>query len=307
MTSEKAVRFRWCGVAFYQIILPDGTVIITDPAQYQYPRNMVAEDDYLRYSDRSAADILDRVDYVLISHIHFDHVQDLTQILTKFPDARIIVPDSSAVALLLEKNFSTLSRNFFAVGHKDELRFPEFRLESYAGKHTVFSSTDPFLAHVLEQDFRKDYRNEDGSIDYIGAMFMAAGGFDPRNYVLTLPDGMKIFLWAGQILEDFRKFLYMDMKPDMMFVQIAGTNIGGDRNDPKADAICSFAEDVKPQVVLPIHQEKYTKECLELISTRCNECFSEHNSSIRYENTGMLVWYSAYRGDDGKLVIEKKE
>ena len=284
MNKQADIRLRWCGVAFYEITLPDGTVIITDPAQYQYPENMVAEKDYLRYADRGAEEILERVDYILISHIHFDHVQDLTGVMDKFPDARVIVPDSSAVALCLEKNYSTLKRNIFAAGQLDEIRFPEFTLNSFAGKHTVFASTDPFLGNFREQDFRGDYKNADGSTDYIKALFWAAGGFDPRNYLLTLPDGRKILIWAGQISEDFRRFRYTGMQPDLMFVQIAGTNIGGDRENPQPEQICSFAADVQAKVVMPIHQEKYTKKCLKMIEERCNAWFAEHDCPIRYEN-----------------------
>lgn len=303
MKQDSIIRMRWCGVAFYEIVLPDGTVIITDPAQYQYPENMVAEKDYLRYSDRSAADILDRVDYIIISHTHFDHVQDLTQVINKFPDARIIVPDTTAVTLLLEKNYSTLSRNFFVAGHMDELRFPNFTLQSFAGKHTVFASTDPFLKNFREQDFRKDFKNEDGSTDYIKSMFWAAGGIDPRNYLITTPDGVKLFIWAGQIGEDFRKFIYHDMCPHAMFVQIAGTNIGGDRTNPKADLIGEFTMNVNPQIVLPIHQEKYTKDCLELIKTRCNEYYAQNNSSIKYENPEVYEWFELYVNENGKAEI----
>ena len=305
MAKETVIRMRWCSVAFYEIVLPDGTVIITDPAQYRYPENMVAEKDYLRYSDRSAAEILDRVDYILISHIHFDHVQDLTQVIEKFPDARIIVPDTSTVALLLEKNISTLKTNVFAVGHEDELRFPEFTLKSFAGKHTVFASTDPFLKNLSDLNYREDYKNPDGSIDYIKSIFWAAGGFDPRNYLITTPEGATMLIWAGQIGEDFRRYLYRDMQPDVMFVQIAGTNIGGDRRDPKAETIGEFALDVKPQYVLPIHQEKYTKECLAMIKDRCNGYFEAHGSSIRYDDPAVFEWFEVRKNADGKVQIAR--
>lgn len=298
------IRFRWCSVAFYQIVLPDGTSIITDPAQYLYPDNMVAEADYIRYRDQSAADILDRVDYVLLSHTHFDHVQDLLQVMAKFPDARVIVPDSLTLPLLLEKNLNTIRRNVFMIGHQDELRFPEFSLKGYMGKHTVFASNDPFLGHIPERNYRTDFPAQDGSPDVIGAIFAASGGMDLRNYVLTTPDGLSVFIWAGQIQEDFRRFLYHGLKPDLMFVQIAGTNIGGDRKNPSGAIIGEFALDVEPKIVLPIHQEKFTADCLESIRTQCNRYFTAKESLIRFENPRVYQWYTLTKDPAGSVTLK---
>ncbi len=266
---------------------------------------MVAEPDYIQYKDRNAAEILDRVDYILISHTHFDHVQDLLQVIQKFPDARIIVPDIQALSLLLEKNISTIKKNVFVIGHQDKLCFPEFTLTGYRGKHTVFASTDPFLGHIPEKNFRTDFMDPNGNPDWVEAIYSAAGGMDLRNYVLITPDGISMLIWAGQIQEDFRRFLYHNMKPDLMFVQIAGTNIGGDRKNPSGAIIGDFVLDVCPQLVIPIHQEKFSKECMELIKVQCNKYFEEKQSHILYDNPDVYQWYTLHKDDQGIVSLIK--
>lgn len=293
------IKMRWCGFACYQIVLSDGTVILTDPCQYGMGEQWSAEPDYRRYADKTAADLLDRCDYVLLSHTHFDHVQDLPYVLDKFPDARVIVPDGGALPLVLKLNYSTLRRNIQIAGDKDRLCFPEFTLDCCRGKHTLFASTDPFFAHIQEQDYKTAFREADGSFDPIEAMFSASGGLDFRNYVISAPGGMRIFLWAGQILEDFRRFQYQGLKPDVMFVQIAGSNVGGDRTNPSGEIIGSFTMDVQPQVVLPIHQEKFTKANLLRVQEECSRYYQDRHSPIRYENPRAYEWFTITRDETG--------
>ncbi len=220
--------------------------------------------------------------------------------MDKFPSARVVLPDTLAVALCIEKNMNTVRRNFFVCGHKDELRFPEFTLETYTGKHTVFLGDDPFLSFVKEKDYHNEYE------DPLKAIFDASGGVDLRNYRITTKEGMSILIWAGQIQEDFRLFLYHDMKPDVMFVQIAATNIGGDRNNPDGSIIGGFAKNVGPKIVLPIHQEKYSPECLASIQKQCNKYFAEEKCNICYENPKPYTWFEIEKDFDGNISFKNQ-
>lgn len=306
--KREQIKIRWNSYAFCEIVLPNGIVIVTDPYQFGANPEVVAEPDYAKHIDKTAAEIVERCDYILVSHTHFDHVDDLKYLMEKFPDARLIVPDMSCLSLVIHNNFNPLRMNIILVGDNDRLEFDDFTLDCYRGKHTVFASTDPFYQTISkgERPYREDprYQNPDGGFNAPEAEFFADGGLDFRNYLITTGEGMKIFLWAGQIKEDFRRRRYYGMKPDVMFVQVAGTNIGGDRKNPSGATISEFTMDVEPRLVLPIHQEKFTYACLDQIKEQCERSYAENGRTTRFFSPKAYVWNTITREADGSIQAE---
>ncbi|MCI8888462.1 MAG: MBL fold metallo-hydrolase [Hungatella sp.] len=285
-------RFCWHGGAFFEFVLGDGTVIITDPYQYGSKRG------YVKDNTKYASEIITGCDYVLLSHTHFDHAQDLPAIVNRFPDSILIVPDDAYVSLMMRQGHNPFLSRIQPVGHQDRLEFEEFRLDTYRGKHTVLSVNDPVMKGH-EEDFvqgvpymeQEKYRAEEGTFDTVKGMFDVEAAMAFRNYQLTLPTGESILIWGGEFDHDYRRFLYKDMKPDLMLLQLAATNVGGDRNHPKIDRLVDFMRLVNPKHVIPQHQENFSWDILENISLMCNRMLNNEKSEISYFNLSPSKWY----------------
>ena len=294
----REVKIRWNGFAFYEIVLPNGKVILTDPYQYRIDKRMCAEESYVKFNDRKASDTVSGCDYVLLTHAHMDHAADLPDIMGKYHWARLVVPDTSAAGLLIEQGYNTLSRNIQIVGDQDKLVFDDFSIECYRGRHTILGPADmekPRFANSMEEApywEQKKYQNEDGSFNYQEASLRIWSTLEFRNYKIITKEGLKIFIWGGQISEDFRRWQYTGMKPDVMLVQIAATNVGNSREHPDASELAGFISDVEPQLMIPIHQEKFTRSQLDQIGTQCEDYFASEGKKIRYLNPQAYQWYS---------------
>lgn len=142
---------------------------------------------------------------------------------------------------------------------------------------------------------QSQYQKEDGGFDYAKILY-ALDGTDIRNYRITLPDGLSILIWTGQLSEDRRKYIYYGMQPDVMFVQLAATNLGGSRDAPDASDLADFILKVQPKVVLPIHQEKFSWDILEEVARQCNARFDAAEKDIRFLVPRCAVWYQLLRG-----------
>lgn len=77
-----ALRMRWISVQCYEIVLPNGKVIVTDPFFWdgnnvEDPEKLSSEDKglYKVYKqDGFSIDQITGADYIIISHIHGDHI-----------------------------------------------------------------------------------------------------------------------------------------------------------------------------------------------------------------------------------------
>src|SRR3712207_2658778 len=76
------IEVLWLGHATFRITSVDGKVIVIDPFLRQNPRTPAEHRDLAK---------LGRVDLILVTHGHLDHIADLPE-LAKMSDATVIVP-----------------------------------------------------------------------------------------------------------------------------------------------------------------------------------------------------------------------
>lgn len=304
-TGCQKVEIRWNGFAFYEIRLPNGKVIITDPYQYLINKKLCAEESYAKYNDQKASDTISGCDYVLLTHGHGDHIADLPDIMTKYRQAKLVIPDNSAASILIEHGYNPMSRNIQIVGDNDRLEFDDFTLECFRGRHTTIGPADlvkPRFAKMMEEAPYREmekYQNLDGSFNIQSAHLHIWTTLEFRNYKITTNDGTVIFIWGGQINEDFRRWRYHGMRPDIMLVQVAATNVGDNRDNPDAENLAKFIADVEPSIVLPIHQEKFSSVILDNIGEQCIKHFADKNKEIEYLNPVAYQWYAFKKESEG--------
>lgn len=306
MKKSNQLRFRWHGGAFYEFLLPNGKIIVTDPFQYHAGRC------YLTDGEKQACDVVEGCDYILLTHTHFDHARDLPEMVRKFPESIVIVADDGYASLMMEQGYNPLRSRIQPVGDRDRLELPDFRLEAFRGKHTIIGLHDPALQKVPEVlaqgiPFREQklYRDKEGAFDLLKGLYDVEAGMAFRNYKLTFPGGETVLIWGGEIAMDFRKHCYYGMKPDLLFIQLAATNVGGDRDHPQVEAMTDFIRQIAPKAVVPMHQENFEWELLEKIASDCNQLLQQERNGIRYYNPESSIWYTVRATSQNTMEINR--
>lgn len=121
-TFQSGCSLRWLNNAGFEIILPGGAHLLVDPWFDQAEIFPVAVDS------------LERADYVLLTHIHFDHADSIGDIQKKFPNARILVGDLSASPLCELQHLNV--EKLYRVRGGETYEFADVKIEAISGRHT---------------------------------------------------------------------------------------------------------------------------------------------------------------------------
>lgn len=217
---NNGIKIRWLNTAGFEVILPGGAHLLVDP--------------WLESSDvyPISLDEIERADYILLSHIHFDHAQDVAAVLKKFPKARLFVGDLSTDALCQWQHVSLT--NIYRVRSGEEYVFDDVKINVYAGRHT-----ENVKGAYRPEKFSDDHN----SLDSISGWY---GSLELHNYLITANDGTRVLIWAGQTTPD-QKYRFQGLKPDIAVMHLS----------PKQNPAV-FADMVKAmgaQVVIPHHYD----------------------------------------------------
>ncbi|HEY1917781.1 MAG TPA: MBL fold metallo-hydrolase [Streptosporangiaceae bacterium] len=106
----------------------DGTSIVIDPGSFS----------------ADAAQIIAGADVILITHEHFDHVNEpaINAALADRPDLMVYAPDA------LRGTFATHPGQFTAVAAGDELKLGSFNVTVHGSEHAVIHADIPVCANV---------------------------------------------------------------------------------------------------------------------------------------------------------------
>ncbi len=214
------IQLRWFNTAGFEMVLPGGAHLLVDPwldssDLYPFPLEKV-----------------ERADYILLSHVHFDHAQDIERVLAKFPKAKLFIGDLSIDALCKVQHVSLT--NIYRVRNGDEYTFDDVNIKVYGGRHTENSKG----AYRPEQ-FDSDQSSLNSLTGYYGSMEL-------QNYLITAADGTKVLVWGGQTTAD-QKYRLRQLYPDVALMHLS----------PKQDPYV-FAQTISfilPKVVIPHHYD----------------------------------------------------
>ena len=104
--SSEALKIRWISVQCYEMVLPGGKVLVTDPFFWdgsnfkgQEPLSKQQENDLKVYSQSGfSVENFTGADYILLSHVHPDHSNLTGELWNRFY-GRILVPAEAAMEL----------------------------------------------------------------------------------------------------------------------------------------------------------------------------------------------------------------
>ncbi len=254
--GSKSLRIRFIGTQCYELELPNGVHIITDP--YITPVKGYANCGFRDFS----LDEIERCDYILLTHSHWDHTSDIGELCRRF-GARIFLGSMVAPDVIDFFKLGLSSTIIMNPGQK--FIFDGFEMTGFLGDHIKLP---PALIG-------------DGSLKNLGGApdgyerLSRLGTVECYNFCLTLDNNYRILMFAGT---DENKDVYKiadEFRPNLLLRQIVGS-YGMKWN---ADIIAGL----KAQLTLPMHQESCVRgvfgftmdEAVEQINTRLKDLGSQ--------------------------------
>jgi L-ascorbate metabolism protein UlaG (beta-lactamase superfamily) len=205
----------WLGQSAFRITTPGGKVIVTDPYLIKNP-NTPAQYKHL--------DALGRVDLLLVTHGHYDHIADAAA-LAKLNAIPMYAPGDLNMAL------TTLGV------------LPPKQLPRYA-KGGRFTPLPGIKVTAVHADHSSVYVWHNPATD----KDETHPGGEPVSYIIELENGFRIWHMGDTTVFGDMKFISDYYKPDLVLIPIGGLTA----MDP-VDAAYATRELIKPKFAIPMH------------------------------------------------------
>jgi L-ascorbate metabolism protein UlaG (beta-lactamase superfamily) len=218
--AQGKTEVLWLGQAAFRITTPGGKVIVIDPWLKTNPKTPPG------FKNLAG---LGKVDLVLVTHAHFDHVSDAAE-LAKMNKARLFAPPGlSGTLVTLGEIPADLAPGMNKSGIATPLG-PEIKFNMVRAEHS------------------SEYRGKDPAT---GQERMFPGG-EPVGWIIELENGFKIYHMGDTGLFGDMKMIGEMYKPDLVLVPI-----GGNFTINAQQAAYAMKEMLKPRFAIPMHYGTY--------------------------------------------------
>ena len=203
--QSEALRIRWISVQCYEIVLPNGKVIVTDPFYWEGD-NLKGLPELTRQQENSlkvyaqngfSPDQFSGADYILISHVHGDHINIVADLWNKFY-GRVLVPAGAAeeLAQVLDIPYGAIMPLYPG----NTYYLDDFTLTVYPGAHdnrafregVFMRPSDPRTPYAASDDFDIPCPNR---LNGLGTMFCF-------NFLIETKENYRIDFSAGRDYDD---------------------------------------------------------------------------------------------------------
>lgn len=261
------LRFRWIHAQCFQFELPGGKILMTDPF---FPQNPKAWKEVC--TPAFDADELGKVDYVTISHSHFDHTANLPDL---FKQARPTVICDRIFARELSAAFQVPEACIRPIVPGLTYHFDDFTLNTFSGNHTDLGTVSNFDGGKMFADPENPMI---GPLNSYGCLYNT-------NYAFTLKNGFFIGFAAGVDLTDLQA-AWKNRRPGLLLRQRIAT--------ASAESYAEECASLGAQLVLPMHQDASCAENsdMNLFAQKVNGRLVQKNCTARMFNPQRLKWYS---------------
>ena len=264
------VRFRWIHAQCFQLELPDGKVLMTDP---YFPQHPTAR----REKDTPLLDLNDlgRVDYVVIGHPHYDHTENLPDVFRE--NSPIVICDRM-YARELSATYQIPEYQICPILPGQTYYFDSFKLEVVQAKHNdlgmVADLEGKFVGHPENPTF--------GPLNSYGSLFNNSFLFTlNNNFRLGFAIGVDVptmaRAWKGQGLN-------LLIRQRMLYNH--------------TEEFVRECEAIGAQMVLPMHQDAcYDFNAdMNAFAQKVNERFESDGVRMKLFNPQRLKWYTLKTG-----------
>lgn len=226
-----SIKIRWLGNACFEIILPSGKVLITDP--------------YIDYSPSCPikTDQVTGADYIAITHTHFDHCTDVGTLVKKF-DSRVICGHLAGGRLA--DFFGFRWTNLVRVRAGDSVDFGDLKIEVKRSEHI-------YLPITREQELNAHY--EPPLDKMMPAMILAdlhqmpVRDMEMLNFVFQIEDNLRIAMFGGGAFSYQRQEI-LQYKPNVAIFQFGGSARG-------AEPMVELATLSGAELIIPYHHDTH--------------------------------------------------
>jgi len=262
------IKIRWITDACYEMVLPDGKVIVTDPDTYCAGLKGFSVNDF------SGAD------YILCTHTHYDHISDIGELAEKF-HSKIFVGIMGAPELC--KYFDINYNYIYPVSPGESFECEDFTLEVFRAKHKEFS---------LDRNLRYSvYRPR--TIATMGgkrAVELGHIGFlESLDFLITTQNYLRIMIVSGALTYRNIETTVKNKAPDIIIRQCSISQEPEEFADVIARLGC--------QLVLPHHHQKLLNTGrMEEYTKKVNEILAIKAPYTKFFNPQPFKWYSISLG-----------
>lgn len=261
------MRLRWIDVACVEVVTDGGVRLLVDPYVDSCPWNAG-----VRVAD------IGHVDYVLVSHTHFDHVAQLNELFER-DRPRIVCGKLAGLRLLHDLDLS--GQCVYGAEDGQAFEFEGLRVMRLAGRHTVPGNSGQHLRRESEV-MRGFEKNEGWPKEYLG--MGSEGYYEFSNFYVETSDNTRLLFWGGSASADqLAHARARGLRPDITFAQVPG-------NSPKD--LVNLARTVGGSYVVPNHHDVYLgkRDVAQMCDER-REAFREVGLTTRFTPLEMGVWY----------------
>ncbi|MFV2058264.1 MAG: metal-dependent hydrolase, partial [Thiohalomonadales bacterium] len=214
--AEKKIDLQWLGHSAFKIVSLTGKVIVIDPFLSNNPKTPA------EYKNIYA---LGKIDTILITHGHADHVGDTVALAKKYK-APVYAPPG-------------LSDSFIALGVLPKKLLPKF---NKGGVVTPWGNDIKITMTHAEHSSEYKWKNR-----RTGAIELHVGG-EPVGYIIEFENGFKIYHMGDTGLFGDMRLIGDYYNPDLILIPIGSNYTMG-----PIDAAYATTELLKPHFAIPIH------------------------------------------------------
>jgi L-ascorbate metabolism protein UlaG (beta-lactamase superfamily) len=277
--DSTALRVRWISVQCYEIVLPGGKVLVTDPFYWderhfdgltEMTKNQQMEHQVYAQSGFSVEEFTG-ADYILLNHVHGDHSNLVGKLWNRFY-GRVLVPADCAmeVAQVYDIPYAAI----YPLYPGNTYYFDDFTLKTYPGAHDNRAFREGRFQRP--SDDRTLFDGSEGFGIPCPCQLGPLGSIYNQNFLLDFSAG-----------RDYQEHLQhvKDEKPNLMFRhRIRSYN---------PEQCAEMIEQMGAQLMLPLHHNnaRATGEDLNAYFRMVNEILISHGSAARAFNPEPYRWY----------------
>ena len=268
--NQTGLQMRYINGQCYEFILPNGKHLITDP--YVTPTKGLSNAGFRAFS----VEEIERADYILITHSHFDHTSDLGYLAKKF--GSMVFAGSMTIALMAEF-FDLDYGKLFPVSEMQTFELEDFTLTCYKGKHFA---TKPMLRERSMKITQKKFGVEGyGEIDTLGVV-------ETFDFCITFSNNLRLQFVSGDSVLNNPYTVAQSFRPNILIRH----SMGGWDPTYYASLIAKF----HAQVAFPMHHDnilagKYSRT-MDEFSSGVEQALYDIGSNTRFVNPEPYRWYT---------------
>lgn len=286
--SSISIRIRWISVQCYEIMLPNGKVIVADPFYWdsshfdgltELTRSQKMEKQIYAQSGFSVDDFTG-ADYIILNHIHGDHSNLTGKLWNRFY-GRVLVPADCAyeLARVYDIPFAAI----YPIYPGNTYYFDDFTLKTYPGAHDNRAFREGRFKRPSQMV--NDFAGSEGFGVPCPNTTGPLGSMYNMNFMIQTKNNFKIDFSAGRDYEEHVEHMRQEA-PNLML-----------RHRIRSYTPEEYAEQIEQmgaQLAMPLHHNnaRATDEDLNEYFCKVNQVLKDHGSFARAFNPEPYKWYT---------------